>query len=64
MHLHFAMPWFLPLAAGVAYACSRVAMRLHRGEGRKTGQALVILAIGWYPVLSWLVVQFLPASPR
>lgn len=64
MSLHVAMPWFFPLATGVAYACSQVALRLHRGEGRKTWQALLMLALGWYPVLMWIVAQFVSKSPR
>ena len=64
MTTRFALPWFFPLAAGTAYACSRVALRIHRGEGRRPLQALLMLALGWYPVLVWLVAQFAPDTPR
>lgn len=58
------MPWFFPLAALVAFGCTRAAIRIHRGEGRRPWQALLMIGLGWYPVLIWCIAQFLPESPR
>lgn len=58
------MPWFISLAALVAYGCTSAALRIHRGEGRRPWQAFVMVALGWYPVLIWLIAQFIPDLPR
>lgn len=58
------MPWLLPLSAAVAYGFTRVAIRIYRGEGRRPWQALLMLAVGWYPVLIWCIAQFMPDSSR
>ena len=58
------MSWFFPLAAAVAYGCTRVAVRIYRGEGRRPLQALLMLALGWYPFLIWCITQFMPDSSR
>jgi len=67
MSARLSMPWFFPLAAAMAYACSGVALRIYRNDdrkGRKTWQAVLMLSLGWYPVLAWGIAQFMSETPR
>lgn len=59
-----ALPGLIPLLALVAFGCTRAGIRIHRGEGRRPWQALLMISLGWYPVLIWLIAQFIPNSPR
>lgn len=67
MSARLTLPWFFPLAAAVAHACSRGALRLYRSperKGRRTWSALLMLSLGWYPVLAWGLAQFIPDALR
>lgn len=67
MSARLTMPWFFPLAAAVTFACSRGALRLYRSperKGRKTWQAVLMLSLGWYPVLAWGIAQFMSETSR
>lgn len=58
------LPWFLPLAALVAYATTREALRFDWTEGKQAGQALLLLTLGWYPALAWGLAQLLHQTQR
>ncbi len=64
MILRLQMPWFAPLAAGVAWACTRAALRLRTGEGRRVGEVLLMLGLGWCPLALWLFLQYFPELSR
>jgi hypothetical protein len=62
--MHLVMPWFLPLAAVVAYAGTRLAREQRRGEAGKIGETLFLLYLTWSPLLYWLLAQFTSPDPR
>jgi len=55
--------WFLPPALSVGWVCSRTALDIHRTKGRQ-GDMLLMLALGWSPLLSWLLALLLSLLER
>ncbi len=58
------MPWFIPLAPGVAYAGTRLAVDHHRRKSARLGEPLFLLLLAWCPFLVWIIAQFISFDPR
>ncbi len=56
------MPWFPPLALGVGVAATRMALDLPVGERPRRVDRFLWLALGWYPLLMWLVAQVVSSA--
>lgn len=59
--MHLVMPWFFPMAAGVAYAGTRLARDIFHREKRRGPDGLLMLTLAWYPLATWLIAQFISA---
>jgi len=57
--MHLLMPWFLPLAAGLAFIGSRTARGIYRERGRNSPDGHLMLALAWIPLLVWVVAQWM-----
>lgn len=62
--MHLVMPWFLPMAAGVAFVGTRLAKGLFHREGRLGSDGLLMLTLAWFPLLMWIIAQFTATPPR
>ena len=55
--MRIQMPWFPPLGLLTALFGSRTA-RMHAKDGGRHGvESFVLLALAWFPMLVWLLVQ-------
>ena len=56
------MPWFLPLALGIGAIGSRTFWEYQRdpGKARQRGGAWLLLFMGWFPLLAWILSHYVP----
>lgn len=56
------MGWFLPLALLIGALATQDAWYHHRHHPRERGSVVLILFVGWFPFLMWIVNNLWPQN--